>query len=94
MLAGYGETLPVESVVIELLETIDGDADVVAACKKLKQGGYLVALDDFVYRPELEPLLELAEDYIADGNVVGYTGGGVGADGYQIAGSGNEGTDF
>ena len=31
---------------------------------------------------------------IADGNVVGYTGGGVGADGYQVTDSGTEGTDF
>jgi hypothetical protein len=31
---------------------------------------------------------------VADGNVVGYTGGGVGADGYQVAASGSEGTDF
>ena len=61
LLAGYGETLPVESAVIELLETVDGDADVVEACKKLKQKGYLIALDDFVYRPELEPLIELAD---------------------------------
>lgn len=61
LLAGYGETLPVESVVIELLETVDGDVDVVEACKKLKRNGYLVALDDFVYRPGLEPLIELAD---------------------------------
>lgn len=61
LLAGYGETLPVESVVIELLETIDGDADVVEACTKLKRSGYLVALDDFVYRAELGPLLEIAD---------------------------------
>ena len=61
LLAGYGETLPVESVVIELLETIDGDVDVVDACRKLKRNGYLVAVDDFVYRPGLEPLLELAD---------------------------------
>ena len=61
LLAGYGETLPVESVVIELLETIDGDSDVVEACKKLRRNGYLVALDDFVYRPALDPLLALAD---------------------------------
>lgn len=31
---------------------------------------------------------------IADGNVVAYTGAGIGADGYQIADSGTEGADF
>ena len=61
LLAGYGETLPVESTVIELLETIDGDPDVVEACQKLKQKGYLIALDDFVYRPELDPLVKIAD---------------------------------
>ena len=61
LIKGYGETLPVESTVIELLETIDGDPEVVLSCKRLKDRGYLLALDDFVYRPSLEPLLEFAD---------------------------------
>lgn len=27
--------------------------------RQLAQNGYIIALDDFVYRPELEPLAEL-----------------------------------
>ena len=61
LLGGYATTLPTDSTVIELLETIDGDADVVEACRNLKRLGYLLALDDFAYRPELEPLIELAD---------------------------------
>ena len=61
LIKGYGETLPVESTVIELLETIDGDPEVVRACTRLKDKGYLLALDDFVYRPSLDPLIALAD---------------------------------
>ena len=53
--------MPAESVVIELLETIDGDPEVVDVCRQLKQQGYTLALDDFVYRPSLDPLLPLAD---------------------------------
>ncbi len=53
--------LPPERSVIELLESVEPDADVIAACRRLKESGYRLALDDFVYRPEFEPLLELAD---------------------------------
>lgn len=61
LVTGYGSTLPAESTVIELLETIEPDPDVVAACRKLKDLGYQIAADDYVHRPGLEPLLELAD---------------------------------
>ncbi len=54
---------PPEQTVIEILETIEPDAEVITACTNLKRAGYKLALDDFVYREELEPLIELA-DYI------------------------------
>ena len=53
--------LPPEQTVIELLETIEPDDEVIAACKGLKKAGYLLALDDFVPRPELEPLVPFAD---------------------------------
>jgi c-di-GMP-related signal transduction protein len=40
--------LPKELMVIEVLETVDADADVLEACRELKSRGYLIALDDFV----------------------------------------------
>ena len=55
--------LPPGRSVIELLETVEPDAEVVAACAALKQGGYRLALDDFVFRPAYEPLLQYA-DYV------------------------------
>lgn len=54
-------TLPKESVVIEVLENVYPDYDVIKACKKLKQLGYILALDDFILKPEYEPLIELAD---------------------------------
>ena len=53
--------LPPERSVIELLETVEPDADVIAACRRLKDNGYRLALDDFVYRPGFDPLLDLAD---------------------------------
>ena len=50
LVAGHGLALPAESTVVELLETIDGDPEVLAACHHLKDKGYALALDDFVYR--------------------------------------------
>lgn len=61
LVTGYGTTLPVNSTVIELLETVEPDPDVVEACRKLKKRGYLIAADDYIHRPGLEPLIELAD---------------------------------
>ncbi len=55
--------LPPAKSVIELLETVEPDAEVVAACAALKRSGYRLALDDFVFRPAYEPLLQYA-DYV------------------------------
>ncbi len=53
--------LPAKSVVIELLETVMPTPDVIQACQKLKNAGYTLALDDFIYSTEFEPLIELAD---------------------------------
>lgn len=53
--------LPKEQIVGEILETVPPDDEVVAACKKLKQAGYLLAMDDFVYEERYQPLIELAD---------------------------------
>lgn len=54
---------PPDAVVVEILENIEPDAEVIAACAKLKDAGYTLALDDFIYRPAMDPLIGLA-DYI------------------------------
>lgn len=47
-------------IVLEILEDITPTAEVVANISHLVGSGYQIALDDFRYRPELDPLLELA----------------------------------
>ncbi len=64
-------SLPKHHAVIEILETIEPDDEVVAACRRLKELGYTLALDDFVYHQKYEPLLELADivkvDFLVSG---------------------------
>ncbi len=49
-----------ESVVLEVLETIEVDEDVIAGVKNLIDRGYSIALDDFVWGSGHERLLPLA----------------------------------
>lgn len=53
--------LPKEYLVVELLETIEPTSEIVEKCRQLKEAGYTIALDDFVYSPGFEPLIELAD---------------------------------
>lgn len=55
------EALPAERVVLEVLETVRPTPEVIQAVRRLKDLGYTIALDDFIYRPELEPLADLAD---------------------------------
>lgn len=48
-------------LIVELLEDIRPTEQVLAACRKLKRKGYLIALDDFMYQEEYEPLIALAD---------------------------------
>lgn len=49
-----------EQVVLEVLEDITPDIELIAGLKDLASAGYIIALDDFVFRPELQPLLDIA----------------------------------
>jgi EAL and modified HD-GYP domain-containing signal transduction protein len=53
--------LPRDRTVIELIDSVEPCAEVVTACEGLKRAGYKLALDDFVRRPEMAPLSELAD---------------------------------
>jgi c-di-GMP-related signal transduction protein len=53
--------LPKEVVVVEILETVEPTPALIAACIKLKQAGYLLALDDFVFQAKFIPLLDIAD---------------------------------
>lgn len=58
---GWYRLLPPGRTVVEVLETVAVTQDVLTACQVAKLSGYRVALDDFVYRPDLQPLLDLAD---------------------------------
>jgi EAL and modified HD-GYP domain-containing signal transduction protein len=61
--------LPSSMTVIEVLESVKPNPEIIGSCRRLKAEGYRIALDDFVYRPELEPLIRIADfikiDYLA-----------------------------
>ena len=60
LLEGCQDALP-RSAVIELSATIPPEDEVIDACRRLKQGGRRLALEDVTHRPELAPLTELAD---------------------------------
>lgn len=53
--------LPKNRIVIEVLETVAIDKPLIFNLTELKKQGYQVALDDFVFRNELIPLVEMAD---------------------------------
>jgi c-di-GMP phosphodiesterase len=57
----FWELFDRDGVVIEVLETVEPDEEVIAACVRLRDAGYMLALDDFVDKAEYRPLLELAQ---------------------------------
>jgi c-di-GMP-related signal transduction protein len=61
LLDGSWSILPKESVVIEVLESVEPDEAVVEACGRLCANGYTLALDDFVHHPKFEPLTHKAQ---------------------------------
>ena len=54
-------SLPKEYLGIEILENVEPDQDIIWACKQLKEAGYLLVLDDFVFEPKFWPLIDLAD---------------------------------
>ena len=52
---------PPQDIVVEVLEDVVPDAQVVAACRGLKEAGYTIALDDVVHLSACGDLLELAD---------------------------------
>lgn len=61
LLSEVALALPKDKLVIELLETVEPDAEVVEVCRKFCEKGYTLALDDFIYSPQYEPIMELAK---------------------------------
>ena len=57
---GAPRLLPPERVVVEILESVKPTGEIVNLCRELRQDGYLLALDDFLGDPEMQPLVEFA----------------------------------
>ena len=51
---------PKKTIMVEILEDTEPNAAVVNACREMAGQGYNLVLDDFVYKPEIKPLLDLA----------------------------------
>ena len=52
--------LPKSRIVIEVLETVVIDEPLIASLSELSKLGYKIALDDFMYREEIIPLISIA----------------------------------
>jgi c-di-GMP-related signal transduction protein len=61
LLKDYVTLLPAGQTVVEILETVPADDLVVAACRRLKEAGYMIALDDFTLGDPRESLTDLAD---------------------------------
>jgi EAL and modified HD-GYP domain-containing signal transduction protein len=61
LLNDYLTLMPKELVVGEILETVPPDGEVMAACRRMKDQGYRLALDDYCDLPETQPLLAIAD---------------------------------
>lgn len=53
--------LPSSQTVVEVLESVEPDDLVIAACERLKIAGYSIALDDYVASDRREPMVPLAD---------------------------------
>lgn len=60
LLSNALESLPAGKIVLEILEDVQPTENVIRRARQLKEKGYTLALDDFVYRRELEPLIAQA----------------------------------
>jgi c-di-GMP-related signal transduction protein len=61
LLGDLAYVLPRERLVIEVLEDVEADDKVRAACQKLKDAGFMLALDDFTADAPTAPLMDLAD---------------------------------
>ncbi len=61
LLQNLPAAFPKNQIVVEILEDVLPTPDIITICKKLRVDGYTIALDDFVYNADLEPLIEIAD---------------------------------
>jgi len=59
--ADFITVLPPKYVIIEILETVEPTNEIIERCKELKSKGYTLALDDFVFDPKYNKLLDIVD---------------------------------
>src|SRR5437764_997681 len=74
VLNGLADALPAKRITLELLEGQDIDDELVAALTRLKERGFTIALDDFVYDTSREPLVPIADVVKIDVMALGLQG--------------------
>ena len=53
--------LPKQTTVVEILEDVRPTPELLDACYEMSRKGYTIALDDFTYTPDLDPLIAMAD---------------------------------
>ncbi|MHB8126502.1 MAG: EAL and HDOD domain-containing protein [Desulfitobacteriaceae bacterium] len=71
LLNQFATNLPKDTIVVEILENVEPTQAVIMACAKLKELGYLLALDDFEFDVKFTPLIELADIIKVDFRLTG-----------------------
>ncbi len=66
--------LPSGMTVLEILERLEPTPALIKACRQLKSAGFRLALDDFTWKPQFEPLVELADYIKVDFSITGPSG--------------------
>ena len=66
------EVLPSSMTVLEILESLEPTPELIKACRLLKAVGFRLAMDDFVWRPGFDELVEMASYIKVD---ISQTGG-------------------
>lgn len=61
LLKGTPQLFPQEKLVVEILEDVQPTPQIVETCRQLKEMGYKLALDDFVYSQSFAELLALSD---------------------------------
>jgi c-di-GMP-related signal transduction protein len=63
LMTNWTSLFPASAIVIEILESVEGDPEVIAACVELKRKGYALALDDVTEKsdPEFVKLADIVK---------------------------------
>lgn len=61
LLRGTPTLLPKDKILVEILEDVQPSPEIIDACQALQKKGYDLALDDFVFKKNLIPLIKISK---------------------------------